>query len=73
MRTEAEAIKDRIGYMAQRFGLYADLTVDENMRLLRRPVRRRRSRRASELLTRLLQMTRMAPFRKRQAGAFPAG
>jgi ABC-2 type transport system ATP-binding protein len=24
-------VKDRIGYMAQRFGLYVDLTVDENM------------------------------------------
>src|SRR6476619_5082873 len=28
---EAQAVKDRIGYMAQRFGLYVDLTVDENM------------------------------------------
>ena len=25
------AVKDQIGYMAQRFGLYSDLTVDENM------------------------------------------
>src|SRR5580693_3585380 len=28
---EPGAVKDRIGYMAQRFGLYADLSVDENM------------------------------------------
>src|ERR1700732_5506744 len=28
---ELDAVKDRIGYMAQRFGLYGDLTVDENM------------------------------------------
>jgi len=28
---EPQAVKDRIGYMAQRFGLYADLSVDENM------------------------------------------
>src|SRR5947207_1382072 len=28
---ETQAVKDQIGYMAQRFGLYADLTVDENM------------------------------------------
>src|SRR5579863_7628577 len=28
---EPQAVKDRIGYMAQRFGLYADLTVDENI------------------------------------------
>src|SRR6059058_5962190 len=28
---ESRAVKDQIGYMAQRFGLYQDLTVDENM------------------------------------------
>src|ERR1041385_4259762 len=28
---ELDAVKDQIGYMAQRFGLYGDLTVHENM------------------------------------------
>src|SRR6476659_10795739 len=28
---ESQAVKDQIGYMAQRFGLYQDLTVAENM------------------------------------------
>ena len=28
---EPQAVKDHIGYMAQRFGLYGDLTVEENM------------------------------------------
>src|SRR5665811_1561072 len=28
---ESRAVKDQIGYMAQRFGLYQDLTVEENM------------------------------------------
>ena len=28
---EPDAVKDQIGYMAQRFGLYGDLSVDENM------------------------------------------
>ena len=69
---EAQAVKDRIGYMAQRFGLYGDLTVDENMAFygdLFGIVGRERE----ELSERLLRMTRMAPFRGRQAGRLSGG
>ena len=69
---EPDAVKDQIGYMAQRFGLYSDLTVNENMAFyadLFGIVGRERE----ELTARLLQMTRMVPFGKRQAGKLSGG
>ena len=69
---ELDAVKDQIGYMAQRFGLYGDLTVDENMAFygdLFGIVGKERV----ELTARLLHMTRMEPFRKRHAGKLSGG
>jgi ABC-2 type transport system ATP-binding protein len=69
---EPQAVKDRIGYMAQRFGLYADLSVDENMNFYAdlfgvTPAER------DKLLPDLLRMTRMEPFRARRAGQLSGG
>jgi len=69
---ELDAVKDQIGYMAQRFGLYSDLTVDENMAFYADLFGLPKADRA-RLLPRLLEMTRMAPFRKRQAGKLSGG
>jgi drug efflux transport system ATP-binding protein len=69
---ELDAVKDQIGYMAQRFGLYGDLTVDENMSFYADLFGLPKADRA-RLLPRLLEMTRMAPFRKRQAGKLSGG
>jgi ABC-2 type transport system ATP-binding protein len=69
---ELDQMKDQIGYMAQRFGLYSDLTVAENMDFyadlfdITGQVRK-------ELSARLLQMTRMEPFRARPAGKLSGG
>lgn len=69
---EPDAVKDHIGYMAQRFGLYPDLTVDENMDFyadlfsISKDDRRR-------LLPQLQDMTRMAPFGSRPAGKLSGG
>jgi ABC-2 type transport system ATP-binding protein len=65
-------VKDRIGYMAQRFGLYVDLTVDENMEFYGDLFGISRAER-ERLLPELLRMTRMEPFRKRQAGKLSGG
>src|SRR5947209_7809011 len=63
---DVDRVKDQIGYMAQRFGLYGDLTVEENMVFyadlfgITGPER-------DGLMSQLLAMTRMEPFRKRAA------
>jgi len=67
-----EHVRDVVGYMAQRFGLYNDLSVDENMSfyadLFGVPTNERLRRTA-----RLLDMTRMGEFRRRAAGLLSGG
>jgi len=69
---EAEQIKPDIGYMSQRFGLYPDLTVMENLDfyadLYEVPQRGRDAR-----IERLLAFSNLAPFRRRQAGNLSGG
>jgi drug efflux transport system ATP-binding protein len=67
---EADEIKSRIGYLSQRFSLYGDLTVDENIEFfagihLVRDYRRRRDE--------LLEFTRLTPFRGRLAERLSGG
>jgi ABC-2 type transport system ATP-binding protein len=69
---ELEAVKDQIGYMAQRFGLYSDLTVAENM-IFYSDLFGVTGRERDELTTKLLRMTRMDPFQKRPAGKLSGG
>ncbi len=69
---EPQAVKDRIGYMAQRFGLYADLTVEENM-VFYADLFDITGEERDRLTVELLRMTRMEEFRGRQAGRLSGG
>jgi len=66
------AVRDRIGYMAQRFGLYVDLTVEENMDFYADLFGLERAE-LDGMKTDLLEMTRMGPFRRRAAGKLSGG
>jgi ABC-2 type transport system ATP-binding protein len=71
-RRGARAVHGRIGYMPQRFGLYEDLTVQENLDLyadLQGLAREARQTRYDELL----RLTALGPFGKRQAGRLSGG
>jgi ABC-2 type transport system ATP-binding protein len=72
VRRQIDAVKDRIGYMAQRFGLYADLTVEENMNFYADLFGLTGEAREN-LKSTLLEMTRMTPFRARRAGNLSGG
>jgi ABC-2 type transport system ATP-binding protein len=72
VRTKGAEVRDHIGYMPQQFGQYLDLTVEENMRFYA-DLFGVAGAEMDELFERLLQMTRMEPFRKRRAGKLSGG
>ena len=70
--TDSEAIQERIAYMPQRFGLYQDLSIEENMDLFANlqgvPEDERK-----EKYDQLFAMTGLAPFTDRLAGRLSGG
>ncbi|MDD5543951.1 MAG: ABC transporter ATP-binding protein [Acidobacteriia bacterium] len=69
---EAGAISDDIGYMAQRFGLYPDLTVAENITFYADIYGVPQKGRA-EKVDQLLGFSNLLPFKKRLAGNLSGG
>ena len=69
---QPERVKPDLAYMSQRFGLYGDLTVDENLGfyadLYEVPQAERPAR-----LERLFQFSNLGPFRDRLAGKLSGG
>ena len=72
IRKEAESLKEKVGYLPQRFGLYGDLTVLENIQfyadLYQVPKKRRKER-----IERLLRFANLEPFGKRKARDLSGG
>ena len=67
-----DAIHIASGYMPQRFGLYEDLSVIENMRLYAQ-LRGMDADQDSDVFTNLLEFTRLGPFTERLAGKLSGG
>lgn len=67
-----DAIHIASGYMPQRFGLYEDLSVMENLRLYAQ-LRGMSADLHADLFESLLDFTRLAPFTKRLAGKLSGG
>jgi ABC-2 type transport system ATP-binding protein len=72
VRTDSEAVRERIGYMSQNFSLYSDLTVEENLKFYGRiyslePVRLKRR------MEEIVQLNGLGPYLNRLAAQLSGG
>lgn len=72
LRTAGERIRQLIGYMPQRFALYQDLTLDENLNFFADLYQVSAAERA-ERVPRLLAFTRLAGHNRKLAGQLSGG
>lgn len=69
---DPESVKHHLAYMSQRFGLYADLTVFENLTFYADLYRVPKAERAARL-ERLFAFSNLGPFKNRLAGQLSGG
>jgi ABC-2 type transport system ATP-binding protein len=67
-----QQVQDRIGYMPQKFGLYEDLSVQENLDLYA-DLHGIGAAEREEKYARLMEMTALGPFKSRLAGRLSGG
>ncbi|MFH1943277.1 MAG: ABC transporter ATP-binding protein [bacterium] len=72
VRQDIMSVRKRLGYMPQRFSLYQDLSVEQNLRffadLFQVPEEEQKRR-----LEQLYRFSRLEPFKQRKAGALSGG
>ncbi|MCU0643670.1 MAG: ABC transporter ATP-binding protein [bacterium] len=72
VRSELSAVRQFIGYMPQRFSLYPDLTVAENLRFFADLFQVNKEERENRM-KRLLEFNRLSPFSNRRTAALSGG
>lgn len=72
IRKEAERLKEKVGYLPQRFGLYGDLTVLENIHFYADLYQISKKNRGDQI-RRLLQFANLEPFGNRKAQDLSGG
>jgi ABC-2 type transport system ATP-binding protein len=72
VRTDGEAVRERIGYMSQKFSLYDDLTVAENLQFYGR-IYDLSPTRLIQRIDDIVQLNGLAPYMKRLAAQLSGG
>lgn len=72
VRTDAEAVRERIGYMSQNFSLYYDLTVAENLQFYGR-VYSLETARLKRRIEEIVELNGLGPYLKRLSSQLSGG
>src|SRR6202162_5354474 len=72
VRTDAESVRERIGYMSQKFSLYDDLTVTENLQFYGR-IYGLTPARMKQRMDEIVQLNGLAPYMNRLAARLSGG